>query len=84
MTFNADGNSSKFYSRWSIDCAIHQFKWRSFSRSKIAMKRRIVVTALMKNIRLYAFIAGGGGPGGEGFFVRPLHHAVVTSYGDML
>ena len=35
-------------------------------------------------IRQYAFIARGGGPRGEGFFVRPPHHAVVTSDDDML
>ena len=34
--------------------------------------------------RQYAFIAGGGGVGGEGFFVRPPDHAVVTSNDDML
>ena len=35
-------------------------------------------------IRQYAFIAGGGGVGGEGFFVRPPDHAVVTSNEGML
>ena len=34
--------------------------------------------------RLFAFIAGGGGPGGKRFFVRPPEHAVVTSVGDKL
>ena len=35
-------------------------------------------------IRQYAFIAGGGGVGGIGFFVRPPDHPVVTSDEDML
>ena len=38
----------------------------------------------MKFTRQYAFIAGGGGPRGIGFFVRPPDHAVVTSEDDML
>ena len=33
------------------------------------------------SVRLFAFVAGGGGPGGKRFFVRPPEHAVAMCRG---
>ena len=74
------------------DCTKHLKTHRSASQSSPRVDelwlrnlfKYVIVLTFWIFKRLYAFIARGGGPRGEGFFVRPPDHAVVTSDVDML
>ena len=61
---------------WELDSDMEMF----LSMCMYIGRRRVFPVPL----RQYAFIAGGGGVGGEGFFIRPPDHAVVTSNEGML